>query len=143
MSNIKNDVKDLAKELEMLSSEVEAGAEKKAATVKKAASKAKETAKKTAEETKTAAKQTAEKAKTTAKKVASSARRKEVKKTAVVEFYGNQFEVEDIIAKAEKAYKSENKSKSISSIKVYIKPEDNAAYYVVDNKSAGKVDLID
>ena len=36
---------------------------------------------------------------------------------------------------------SENKRKAIKDIKVYIKPEDHAAYYVVNNEYAGKIDL--
>lgn len=125
------DIKDVAKELEKLSGETTEDVSSVKKTAKKAASKAK-----------SAAKETASRAKTTAKKVASSAKRKETTKTAVVEFFGNQFSVDEIIERAQKAYKNENKSKTITDIKVYIKPEDNAAYYVVNDNSAGKIDLI-
>ena len=34
-----------------------------------------------------------------------------------------------------------HRASSIKSLKVYLKPEDNAAYYVINEKVAGKVDL--
>ena len=34
-----------------------------------------------------------------------------------------------------------HRASSIKSLKVYLKPEDNAAYYVINDKLAGRVDL--
>ena len=65
----------------------------------------------------------------------------EVKVTAVVQFAGRDFKVDDIVKKVEEAYKAENKKKALKSLDVYIKPEDGAAYYVANDGYAGKVNL--
>ena len=102
-----------------------------------------------AEKVKTTAKKAtetvaAETKKATAKKPAAkkpAAKKAEVVKTAVVQFAGDEYKVDEVIANAEAAFKAENKRKAIKDIKVYIKPEDHAAYYVVNNEYAGKIDL--
>lgn len=133
--NKKVDVKKVAEEAKKATETVKATAEKTAA---KATAKATETAKKATE---TAKKATATAKKTTAKRTAKKA---EITKTAVLQFSGQDFKVEEIIAKAEAAFKAENKRKAISDIKVYIKPEERAAYYVVtsgDSEYVGRIDL--
>lgn len=107
-----------------------------AKTVAKAAADKKEAEKK-APAKKAAAKKTAAK-KPAAKK--SSAKKAEPKTNIVVEFYGRQIIAKDVVSACEAAYKAENKE-AIKSIDVYVKPEDNAAYYVVNAKVSGKVDL--
>lgn len=107
-----------------------AKAEAKAAPAKKVAEK-KAPAKKAAPK-KTAAKKPA------AKKA--PAKKAEPKTNVVVEFYGRQIIAKDVVAACEAAYKAENKE-AVKSIDVYVKPEDNAAYYVVNAKVSGKVDL--
>ena len=100
----------------------------------------KETTAKVAAETK----KVAEKAKTETKKVAkkaTAAAKKETVRTAILQYQGEDYKVDDFVAKAEAAFKAENKRKAVNEIKVYIKPEDNAAYYVVNDDFAGKVDL--
>lgn len=65
-------------------------------------------------------------------------------KSAVLQFGGEDFKVDEIIANAQAAFKAENKRKAISDIKVYIKPEERAAYYVVtsgESEYAGRIDL--
>jgi hypothetical protein len=59
-----------------------------------------------------------------------------VKKTVVVEFYGKQVNTADIVAKAEKAYQEAHKDTEIKTFEVYIKPEENAAYYVVNGEGS-------
>ena len=54
---------------------------------------------------------------------------------AIVQLWGQEFDVADVIAKAEKAY---SKKKNVK--EVYIKPEEGKAYYVADDDS-GSVDL--
>lgn len=97
-------------------------------------------AKKTAE--KAAPKKAAEK-KPAAKKPAAKkapAKKAEPKTNVVVEFYGRQIIAKDVVDACKAAYKAENKD-AIKSIDVYVKPEDNAAYYVVNAKVSGKIDL--
>ncbi|MBR4622163.1 MAG: hypothetical protein IKO44_01355 [Ruminococcus sp.] len=122
-------------------------AEKVAETVKADATAAKETVKKAAKAgTKAvkktgaaAAKKTTTAAKKTVKKVADKA--EAVKKEVVfVEFNDKQLDVEAIVASVKADFKANNKG-VVRNVKVYIKPEDNAAYYVVNGKVDGKVDL--
>jgi hypothetical protein len=107
-----------------------ATAEEKKAPAKKAAAKktaAKKPAAKTAEK-KPAAK-TAEK-KTAAKKTA-------VSENVFLQYLGSEITSADLIAKAKKA----SGVKSPKTVNVYVKPEENKVYYVVDN-NAGSFDLV-
>ena len=97
----------------------------------------------TAEEKKAPAKKAAAK-KTAAKKpVAKTAEKKTAaKKTAVsenvfVQYLGSEITSADLIAKAKKA----SGVKSPKTVNVYVKPEENKVYYVVDN-NAGSFDLV-
>ena len=45
------------------------------------------------------------------------------------------------MAEATKAFKKGNRGVDIKTIKVYVKPEENAAYYVVNEDLGGKIDL--
>ncbi|MDD6195165.1 MAG: DUF6465 family protein [Lachnospiraceae bacterium] len=133
--NKKVDVKKVAEEAKKATETVKATAEKTAETVKASAEK---TAKK--------ATATAKKATTTAKKATAKKTTKKVvaTKSAVLQFAGEDFKVEDVIARAEQAFKAENKRKAIQDIKVYLKPEERAAYYVVtsgESEYAGRIDL--
>ena len=56
-----------------------------------------------------------------------------------VEFSGKQYNVTDIIDRAKADYRATHKV-GVQSCKVYIKPEEGAAYYVI-NKVSGKLDL--
>ncbi len=115
----------------------ESEAVKKAAkTASKAISKAKES------ETVKKATSTAKKAASTAKKAASSAKKATEKVTAYVEFGGKQISTAEIADKVRAAYKAEGNKAVIKSIEIYVKPEENAAYYVVNGKAEGKkIDL--
>ena len=133
--NKKVDVKKVAEEAKKATETVKATAEKKAEAVKA-----------TAEKTAKKATETAKKATTTAKKATAKKTTKKVvaTKTAVLQFAGEEVKVDDVIAKAEQAFKAENKRKAIHDIKVYLKPEERAAYYVVtsgESEYAGRIDL--
>ena len=81
-------------------------------------------------------------AKTTTKKApAKKAAKPEVKKeNVVVQFGGKEVEIDAIVAAAKADFRANNKG-CVRTINVYVKPEDNAAYYVVNNKTEGKVEL--
>ncbi len=87
-------------------------------------------------EEKTAAKTSSEK-KAAVKKAAA---KKEMKVEAVVEYYGRQVEEKDMIANVKKAWtKSGKKVGDIKSMKLYIKPEEAAVYYVINGTDTGSV----
>ena len=56
-----------------------------------------------------------------------------------VEFSGKQYNVTDIIDRAKADYRATHKV-GVQSCKIYVKPEEEAAYYVV-NKVGGKLPL--
>lgn len=116
---------------------------KKAETVVKKAEetvkKAEETAKKAETTVKAAAKTTAKKA--AAKKTA-KAEKKELVPEVFVQFDGNEDVVANVIERAKEAFTADgHRASSIKSLKVYLKPEEYAAYYVINDTYAGKVNL--
>ena len=75
-----------------------------------------------------------------AEKVAEKVESVTVKKNVVLQFEFGEYVSEEIVESCIKAYQAENRAK-VKSIDVYVKPADMKAYYVVNGKSAGSVDL--
>ena len=69
-----------------------------------------------------------------------AAENKEPDITVKIQFAGNEYDVCEITEKVEKAY-SESVKDAVKSVDIYIKPEDKAAYYVVNSDNSGKIDL--
>ena len=150
----KVDVKKMAEEAKKATATVKVAAGKAASSVKATAEKAKKQAENAATETKKQAEVVAEEtknataaAKKTVKKATTrkpAKKKAEMTQSAVLQFGGEDFKIDEIIANAQAAFKAENKRKTITDIKVYIKPEERAAYYVVtsgDSEYAGRIDL--
>lgn len=100
-------------------------------------------AKKAETAVKAAAKTTAKKAtkKAAAKKTA-KAEKKELVPEVFVQFDGNEDVVANVIERAKEAFTADgHRASSIKSLKVYLKPEEYAAYYVINDTYAGKVNL--
>ena len=107
---------------------------------KKPGRKPKTASEKPAETKKPAAKTTATK-KTTAKKTTAKKTTAKVaaKNTVYIQFNGRQADYDEVLKKvAADCRKQKASSKDVT---LYIKPEDNACYYVANNGIAGKVDL--
>ena len=117
-----------------------APAEKKAAAKKAPAEKKTAAAKAPAEKKVAAAKAPAEK-KTAAKKPAAKKAEPVIKTILQVE--GKDFDLSTVAVDALKKYKSTHKRKVVEEFVVYVKPEDNAAYYTVNGEGQDdfKVDL--
>lgn len=88
-------------------------------------------AKKPAEK-KTAAKKTTSEKKTAAKKTASA-----VDSKVVIQALGSEVNTADLVAKATKA----SGVKTVKKVDVYVKPEVNKVYYVVNGDTFGDFDL--
>ena len=58
-----------------------------------------------------------------------------------VQFNGREINMEELSDKAKAAFKEEHKRTAVLSCRIYLKPEDNAAYYVVNDTYFGHVDL--
>ncbi|HCJ76267.1 MAG TPA: hypothetical protein DHV88_07730, partial [Roseburia sp.] len=79
--------------------------------------------------------------KVAAKKTA-KAEKKELVPEVFVQFNGNEDVVANVIERAKEAFAADgHRASSIKSLKVYLKPEEYAAYYVVNDTYAGKVNL--
>ncbi len=152
MARKSTDVKDAVKATTAKAAETVKEAAAKTAdaakeTVKAAAEKAAEVKETAKTETKKVAAKAAETKDTVKKAVRSTAKKAADKKAELVpevyvQFGGNEAKVEGIIAKAKESYVADgHRVSSIKTLQVYLKPEESAAYYVINSKYAGKVDL--
>ena len=98
------------------------------------------------EETKAAAKTTAAK-KTTAKKTTAAkktaAKKAEIKTELYLQFAGKEYSQEEILQKVKDiwTYDLNQNVDDIKDVQLYLKPEESAAYYVVNGVESGKVVL--
>lgn len=111
--------------------EVKVVEEVKATKTTKAAAK-KDTTKKETVKKETAKKETAKKAPV----------KKEATVDVFVQFAGNQVSTASVEERVKAAYVAEgHRASAIKNLKIYIKPEENAAYYVINEDNVGRVDL--
>ena len=65
-----------------------------------------------------------------------------MKTSVFVEYLGNQVEDKALISKVKELWVADgNKIKDIKDLKIYVKPEENAAYYVINDDINGKIAL--
>ena len=126
------------------------------ATAKATASKAKETVAKTVEKAVKAAEKTtkavAEKAeevkeavKETAKAPAkrTTTRKTAVKETVYLQYLGKEINKDDLVKQVKDIWTKElkNKAGDLKSVTLYLKPEENMAYYVINDDVTGSIAL--
>ena len=117
--------------------EVKEAAKTAAKTVETKAAPKKAAATKKAAEAKTAVKTTAKKtvAKAAAKTVA-------VKSKTIIQYQNHEVDSALVEEKVKAQFVSEgHKASSIKKLNIYIKPEEYSAYYVINDKFSGRVDL--
>jgi len=69
-----------------------------------------------------------------------TAPKKEIKINTIVEYHGKQVEEKVIVAAVKKAWtKAGNKVGDIKTIEIYIKPEEESVYYVINGLNTGRV----
>lgn len=56
--------------------------------------------------------------------------------STIVQAGGVEYDITDIAQKAFKLYKSKHRRKHVTDFKVYVKPEENAAYYTVNGEGS-------
>lgn len=127
---------------------VKAAAEKVGNTMKEAAVKAEaveEAAKKTAEAVKEEAKKTAEAVKEEAKKTTekTAARKCAVKEAVYLQYLGKEIDKDDLMKQVKEIWTKElgQKVSAMKSVTLYLKPEENKAYYVINGDVTGSIDL--
>lgn len=65
-----------------------------------------------------------------------------MKTSFYVEYAGKQVEEKAIIAKVKELWAADgNKIKDLKTLNLYVKPEEDAAYYVINENVSGKIEL--
>lgn len=65
-----------------------------------------------------------------------------MKTSFYVEYAGKQVEEKAVIAKVKALWVADgNKIKDLKTLNLYVKPEENAAYYVINENVSGKIEL--
>lgn len=67
---------------------------------------------------------------------------KEAVSSVYIEYAGKQVVAKDVLEAAKKAYSEINKDAVIKTIEVYVKPEENAAYYVVNGEGSDQYKVL-
>ncbi|MCC8137416.1 MAG: DUF6465 family protein [Clostridiales bacterium] len=119
--------------------EVVEAAKKAVATTRKATKKATEKAA-------VAAKEAAKKADnmtTEAKKAVAKAAKKPLKEEVYLQYAGKEINKEDLVKRVKEIWTKDLKNKvgDIATITIYLKPEENKAYYVINGDVSGSIDL--
>lgn len=66
-----------------------------------------------------------------------------MKSTFYIEYAGNQVEDKAIVAQAKAIWTQQgNKIKDLTSLNLYVKPEENAVYYVFNDEISGQFPLV-
>lgn len=60
----------------------------------------------------------------------------------ILQFAENEVAVADISEKVRMNYKESGAEDEIKDVKIYVKPQDNKAYYVINGDKEGSVDLV-
>ncbi len=106
----------------------------KTAPVKEAVKEDKAPAKKAAAPKKAAAKTTTTKTAKTVKEAASQ--------NVYIQFAGKEVKTEELVEQVKGLWTAQgHRVSSIKNLEVYVKPEDAAAYYVINGKENGKIEL--
>ena len=71
-----------------------------------------------------------------AKKAVATVKKAEVKEAVYIQFAGSEYNLDEIRANVKKAWTEEtgNKESDIKEVQIYVKPEEHAAYYVVNQE---------
>lgn len=89
-----------------------------------------------------AAKETAEKKEPAKRGRKSGTTKKEIKTRILIQHQGKEIDSKDLIAAVKKEWtKGKNKVGDMKSMDLYVKPEDGAAYYVINGDVTGKVEF--
>ena len=114
-----------------------APAKEEKAPVKKTEVKEEKAPAKKAEAPKKAAPKTAAKTTKTVKTA-----KETVSQNVYVQFDGKEVKTEELVEQVKAIWTGEgHRASSIKSLEVYVKPEDAAAYYVINGKDTGKIEL--
>ena len=137
-------VEAVAAKAEETKKAVEAKAEETKKAVEAKTEETKKAVEAKAEETKSAVEKKAKTAKTAVKKAAAKASAKavEVNTKVIIQYQNNEAEMDKLEEKIKAQFVADgHRISSIKKLNIYVKPEDYSAYYVINEKFFGRVDL--
>ena len=111
------------------------------AAVKTAKEAVEKVTEKVAEKTEELAAKTEKAVKTAAKKA--PAKKTEVKEAVYLQYLGKEINKDDLMKQVKEIWTKELKHKvsELKSVTLYLKPEENAAYYVINEETTGRIAL--
>ena len=123
--------------------DVKTEAPKVAAKVTKAAAKTAKAADKTVKAAAKKAEEVTEEAKDVVVKAAKAPAKKPLKESVYLQYMGKELDKDDIVKRVKDVWTKEMKNKigDIHTLTLYIKPEENMAYYVINGDVTGSVEL--
>lgn len=137
-------VEAVAAKAEETKNAVAAKAEEAKKTVETKTEETKKAVEAKAEETKSAVEKKAKTAKTAVKKAAAKATAKavEVNTKVIIQYQNNEAEMDKLEEKIKAQFVADgHRISSIKKLNIYVKPEEYSAYYVINEKFFGRVDL--
>lgn len=81
----------------------------------------------------------AEKAAAAKARAESKAKADNLKPTVIVQFQGGEVDLDTLVEAAKADFKQTKKRTPITDLKLYVKPEERTAYYVINEKHNGSV----
>ena len=123
--------------------DVKTEAPKVAAKVTKAAAKTAKAADKTVKAAAKKAEEVTEEAKDVVVKAAKAPATKPLKESVYLQYMGKEIDKDEIVKRVKEVWTKEMKNKigDIHTLTLYIKPEENMAYYVINGEVTGSVEL--
>lgn len=122
--------------------EVEKAVEKTTEKVEKAVEKTTEKVAEKAAEVKADVKETVKKTTAKATKAAKAAKKEPVKPEIIVQYQNSEIDTASVEERVKAQFVAEgHKAGFIRKLNIYIKPEEYSAYYVINDKFSGRVDL--
>ena len=82
-----------------------------------------------------------EKAAATAARAAEKAKADNLKPEVIIQYQGNDIALDTMVDAAKADFRAKKKRTLITDLKLYVKPEDNMAYYVINGTFEGKISL--
>lgn len=68
--------------------------------------------------------------------------KKEIQTEVYIQYAGAEYKMAEIMERIKEAWVADgHKAGFIKNISIYVKPEENAVYYVINEKNSGKIDL--
>lgn len=80
------------------------------------------------------------------KKARAEQRAQEIKKAEnmkpilILQYQGDDTDLQELVERAKAAFKEQHKRTLVTDMKIYLKPEDHAAYYVINDSFDGKIE---